>query len=441
MTARAQCAALFPPGGPGGALGAGLALECDEVTSDPMTEWLKLTVARLLVAWERRESGVAYDLLSPQLRQDPYPIYRELRSKDPVHRMRLVKAWALTRYEDVEKVLRDDKRFCNGDRILVKTIPLSLLDMDPPEHTRVRALVSKAFTPRAVGRLEGRIREITDRLLDAVAGRRQFDVIAALGYPLPITVIAEMLGVRAEDMGAFEGWSNTLALAVDPILGGKQVAAIKRAAEQVYAYFEGVIAERRREPRDDLVTALMMAEETGERLTHEEMLSVMLLILVAGNETTRNLIGNAVLALLRNPAQLERLREDRGLLGPAVDEFLRYDSPVQVDGRAAREDVEIGGKQIRAGDVVISVLGAANRDPEAFDDPESLDVGRRGNSHLSFGRGVHYCLGGPLAIMEARVALAGLLDRYSSLRLVVEPEYREGVALRGVERLWIEVEN
>ncbi len=406
-----------------------------------MTEWLKLTIARLLVAWERRESGVAYDLLSPQLRQDPYPIYRELRSKDPVHRMRLVKAWALTRYEDVERVLRDDKRFCNGDRVLVKTIPLSLLDMDPPEHTRVRALVSKAFTPRAVGRLQGRIREITDRLLDAVAGRRQFDVIAALGYPLPITVIAEMLGVRSEDMGVFEGWSNTLALAVDPILGGQQVQAIKRAAEQVYAYFEEIIAERRREPRDDLVTALMMAEETGERLTHEEMLSVMLLILVAGNETTRNLIGNAVLALLRNPAQLQRLREDRELLDPAVDELLRYDSPVQLDGRAAREDVEIGGKRIRAGDVVIAVLGAANRDPEAFDDPEALDVGRNGNSHLSFGRGVHYCLGGPLAVMEARLALTGLLDRYSSLRLAVEPEYREGVALRGVERLWIEVEN
>ena len=406
-----------------------------------MTVWLKSTIARLLVAWERRESGVAYDLLSPQLRQDPYPIYRDLRSKDPVHRMRLVKAWALTRYEDVERVLRDDKRFCNGDRVLVKTIPLSLLDMDPPEHTRVRALVSKAFTPRAVGRLQGRIREITDRLLDEVAGRRQFDVIAALGYPLPITVIAEMLGVRSEDMGVFEGWSNTLALSVDPILGGKQVQAIKRAAEQVYAYFEEIIAERRREPRDDLVTALMMAEETGERLTHEEMLSVMLLILVAGNETTRNLIGNAVLALLRNPAQLQRLREDRELLDPAVDELLRYDSPVQLDGRAAREDVEIGGKRIRAGDVVIAVLGAANRDPEAFDDPESLDVGRNGNSHLSFGRGVHYCLGGPLAVMEARLALTGLLDRYSSLRLAVEPDYREGVALRGVERLWIEVEN
>jgi len=405
-----------------------------------MTEWLKSTIAHVLVAWERRESGVAYDLLSPQLRQDPYPIYRELRSKDPVHRMRLVKAWALTRYEDVERVLRDDKRFCNGDRVLVKTIPLSLLDMDPPEHTRVRALVSKAFTPRAVGRLQGRIREIADRLLDEVAGRRQFDVIAALGYPLPITVIAEMLGVRSQDMGVFEGWSNTLALAVDPILGGKQVKAIKRAAEQVYAYFEGIIAERRREPRDDMVTALMTAEETGERLTHEEMLSVMLLILVAGNETTRNLIGNAVLALLRNPAQLQRLREDRGLLDPAVDELLRYDSPVQLDGRAAREDVEIGGKRIRAGDVVISVLGAANRDPDAFDEPESLDVGRRGNSHLSFGRGVHYCLGGPLAIMEARLALTGLLDRYSSLRLAVEPEYRQGVALRGVERLWIEVD-
>ena len=405
-----------------------------------MTEWLKSTIARALVAWERRESGVAYDLLSPQLREDPYPIYRELRSKDPVHRMRLVKAWALTRYDDVERVLRDDKRFCNGDRILVKTIPLSLLDMDPPEHTRVRALVSKAFTPRAVGRLHGRIQEITNRLLDEVAGRRRFDVITALGYPLPITVIAEMLGVRPEDMGFFEGWSNTLALAVDPILGGKQVAAIKRAAEQVYAYFEGIIAERRREPKDDMVTALMMAEEKGQRLTHEEMLSVMLLILVAGNETTRNLIGNAVLALLRNPAQLERLREDRRLLEPAVDELLRYDSPVQLDGRVAREDVKIGGKLIREGDVVISVLGAANRDPEAFDDPESLDVGRRGNSHLSFGRGVHYCLGGPLAIMEARVALSGLLDRYSSLRLAVEPDFRKGVALRGVERLWIEAD-
>ena len=405
-----------------------------------MSEWLKSTIARLLVAWERRESGVAYDLLSPQLRQDPYPIYRELRSKDPVHRMRLVKAWALTRYEDVETVLRDHKGFGNGDRILVKTIPLSLLDMDPPEHTRVRALVAKAFTPKAVRQLRGRVEEITDTLLDEVAGKRRFDVIGSLGYPLPITVIAEMLGVRSEDMGVFEMWSNTLALAVDPMLGGKQVQAIKRAAEDVYAYFEGIIAERRREPRDDLVTALTTAEEAGERLTHQEMLSVMLLILVAGNETTRNLIGNGVLALLRNPEQLRRLREDRALLDTAVDELLRYDSPVQLDGRAAREDVEIGGKRIRAGDVVISILGAANRDPEAFDDPESLDVGRRGNSHLSFGRGVHYCLGGPLAIMEARAALAGLLDRYSSMRLAMEPEYREGVALRGVERLWIEVD-
>ena len=405
-----------------------------------MSEWLKSTIARLLVAWERRESGVAYDLLSPQLRQDPYPIYRELRSKDPVHRMRLVKAWALTRYEDVETVLRDHKGFGNGDRILVKTIPLSLLDMDPPEHTRVRALVAKAFTPKAVRQLRGRVEEITDKLLDEVAGKRRFDVIGSLGYPLPITVIAEMLGVRSEDMGVFEMWSNTLALAVDPMLGGKQVQAIKRAAEDVYAYFEEIIAERRREPRDDLVTALTTAEEAGERLTHQEMLSVMLLILVAGNETTRNLIGNGVLALLRNPEQLRRLREDRALLDTAVDELLRYDSPVQLDGRAAREDVEIGGKRIRAGDVVISILGAANRDPEAFDDPEALDVGRSGNSHLSFGRGVHYCLGGPLAIMEARAALAGLLDRYSSMRLAMEPEYREGVALRGVERLWIEVD-
>ena len=223
--------------------------------------------------------------------------------------------------------MRDHKRFCNGDRILVKTIPLSLLDMDSPEHTRVRALVSKAFTPKAVAQLQERIQGIADRLLDEVAGKRRFDVIAALGYPLPITVIAEMLGVRSQDMDVFERWSNTLALTVDPILGAKQVQAIKSAAERVYAYFEGIISERRLEPRDDLVSALMLAEEAGERLTHAEMLSVLLLILVAGNETTRNLIGNGVLALLRNPEQLQRLREDRGRMDSAVDELLRYDSP------------------------------------------------------------------------------------------------------------------
>ena len=396
-------------------------------------------VVRTRVAQERRESGVAYDLTSVEVRADPYATYRRLRSIDPVHRMRLIDAWVLTRYRDVEAVLRDHKRFANADRILVETIPLSLLDLDPPAHTRLRLLVSKAFTPKAVAMLGARVQKITDGLLDAVAGKGRFDLIAALGYPLPITIIAEMLGVRPRDMGRFEEWSHALALSVDPILGRDQVRGIKRAEQEAFAYFETIIADRRRQPRDDLVTALLAAEEEGDRLTHEELLSVMLLILVAGNETTRNLIGNGMLSLLRNPDQLQRLRDNPELLDSAVDELLRYDSPVQLNGRSALEDVELGGKCIRAGEVVISLIGAANRDPEVFDDPETLDIGRRGKSHLSFGRGIHYCLGAALAVLEARIAFASVLKRFSSIRLAAEPRHRHGVVLRGVEQLWIEV--
>ena len=396
-------------------------------------------VVRTRLARERRESGVAYDLTSDQVRTDPYATYRQLRSVDPVHRMRLVDAWALTRYQDVEAVLRDHKRFANAGRILVETIPLSLLDIDPPAHTRLRLLVSKAFTPRAVTRLHTRIQEITDRLLDAVAGKHRFDLIAALGYPLPITIIAEMLGVRPRDMDRFEQWSHALALSVDPMLGRDQIQGIKRAEQEAFAYFETIIADRRRQPRDDLVTALLTAEEAGDRLSHEELLSVMLLILVAGNETTRNLIGNGMLALLRNPDQLQRLRDHPELLDSAVDELLRYDSPVQLNGRSALEDVELGGKRIRAGEVVLSLIGAVNRDPEVFADPETLDIGRQQKSHLSFGRGIHYCLGAPLALSEARIAFATVLKRFSSIRLALEPRHLKGVVLRGVEQLWIEV--
>ena len=395
---------------------------------------------RVLLARERMESGVAYDLTSAEVREDPYPTYHALRRIDPVHRLRLVDAWLLTRYRDIEAVLRDHRRFGNAGRILVQTVPLSLLDLDPPEHTRLRALVSKAFTPKAVAMLRTHIEETTARLLDAVAGTNRFDLIAALAYPLPVTIIAEMLGVRPRDRDRFEEWSNSLALAVDPLVSRGQVDRIKHAAEEAYAYFETIIDERRRRPREDLVSALLAAEEEGDRLTHEELLSAMLLILMAGFETTRNLIGNGMLALLRNPHQMQRLRSDPALLDSAIDELLRYDSPGQLNGRCAREDAELGGKRIRAGDVVISVIGAANRDPEVFDDPDTLDIGRREQSHLSFGRGIHYCLGAALAMMEARIAFAAVLDRFASIRLAAEPRHRATVVLRGVEDLWIEVE-
>ena len=288
--------------------------------------------------------------------------------------------------------------------------------------------------------LHGRIQQITGELLDAVAGMDRFDLVAALGYPLPVTVIAEMLGVRPRDLDLFKGWSNTLALSVNALLTADQIRAIREAADEACAYFETIIDERRRQPREDLVTALLAAEEEGDRLTHDEMLSVMLLILVAGNETTRNLLGNGMLALLRNPDQLLRLRDEPSLLDSAVDELLRYDSPVQLDDRAVRVNVEIGGKSIRAGQRVVAMIGAANRDPEMFDDPETLDIGRHAKSHLSFGRGIHYCLGAALAVLEARIAFASLLDRFPSIRLAAEPRYRDGVVLRGLDQLWIEVE-
>ena len=396
---------------------------------------------RVLLARERLESGVAYNPLSDEVARDPYAAYRRLRDRDPVHRMRLIDAWALSRYEHVDAMLRDHERFANVDRRFHDTGLTTMLDLDPPDHTRLRSLVSRAFAPRSVSRWEGRVREIADRLLDAVSGHDRIDLVAALGYPLPVTVIAEMLGVPADDMGRFEGWSNDIALTVEPILTPVQIEGVQRATGELFSYFESIVEARRRAPRDDLVSALLAAEEEGEGLTREELLSTMLLILVAGNETTRNLIGNGMVALLRHPDQLRRLRREPELLEPAVDELLRYDSPVQLDGRVVREDLEMGGKRLRAGQKAIALLGAANRDPAAFENPDTLDIGRRERSHLSFGRGIHYCLGASLAVLEARIAFRGLLDRFSSIRLAAEPRYRDGIVLRGVESLWIEVEH
>ena len=396
---------------------------------------------QLLLAREKFESGVTYNPLSDEVARDPYAVYRQLRERDPVHRMRLADAWVLTRYEHVDAMLRDHKRFSAESRRFHDTGLTTMLDIDPPDHTRLRALVSRAFTPRSVARWEGRVQEIADRLLDAVAGHDRFELIAALGYPLPVTVIAEMLGVPPEDMDRFEGWSNDIALLVEPILTPVQLEKVRRSTDALFAYFETILEARQREPGDDLVSALLAAEEEGDRLSREELLSTMVLILVAGNETTRNLIGNGMLALLRHPGQLRRLRNAPELLEPAVDELLRYDSPVQIDGRVAREDLEVGGKRLRRGQRVLGLIGAANRDPDAFDNPDALDIGRRKKSHLSFGRGIHYCLGASLALLEARIAFRGLLDRFPSIRLAAEPRYRDGIVLRGVESLWIEVEN
>ena len=402
---------------------------------------LKPIAKRILLAWERLESGVSYDLTSSAFIEDPYPTYEQLRRKDPVHRMRLIEAWALTRYEDVQDVLADHKRFTNAERNYDYMQYRTFLDLDPPDHTRLRGLVSKAFTPRAVRELGPRIQELVDELLAAAAGKSRIDLISDFAFPLPVIVIAEMLGVPAQDRARFREWSDDIALSVNPLLDGEQIERVQQATEELFEYFEGIIEQRRHAPRNDMISALLAAEEEGDRLTHEELLSTLMLLLVAGNETTRNLIGNGMLALLKNPAQLQKLRDHPELLDSAINELLRYDSPVQIDSRNAIDDVEIGGKRIAAGQRILAIVGAANRDPQIFANPDKLDIGRNEVSHLSFGRGIHYCLGSPLAILEGRIAFTSLLARFPSMRLASEPVFKEQIVLRGVEELWVEIEH
>ena len=408
--------------------------------SEVVRNAVKPIAKRILLAWERLESGVSYDLTSSAFRENPYLAYEQLRQKDPVHRMRLVEAWALTRYEDVQAVLVDHRRFINGERNYDYMQYRTFLDLDPPDHTRLRTLVSKAFTPRAVRDLGPHIQGLVDELLDAVAGRDRIDLIGDFAFPLPVIVIAEMLGVPAEDREQFRAWSDDIALSVNPLLNPGQIRLVQQATEELFEYFEGIIEQRLQSPQKDMISALLAAEEEGDRLTREELLSTLMLLLVAGNETTRNLIGNGMLALLKNPAQLQRLRDNPDLLDSAINELLRYDSPVQIDSRHTVDEVEIGGKRIPAGKRILALVGAANRDPDVFANADELDIGRSEVSHLSFGRGIHYCLGSPLAILEGRIAIANLLARFSSIRLASEPVFRDQIVLRGVDELWVEVE-
>ncbi|MCY3707582.1 MAG: cytochrome P450 [Caldilineaceae bacterium] len=395
---------------------------------------------RVLLTWEKLESGISFDLTSSRIRANPYEIYERLRRDDPVHRMRLINAWSLTGYEDAQTILQDHRRFSSGDNKLEYAPYRTMLDLDPPDHTRLRGLVSKAFTPRAVAALGPRVDQIVEELLNDLAGKKRFDLISEFAYPLPVIVIAEMLGIPAQDRDRFNVWSNDIALAVEPVLTNAEIARVKRASDEIVAYFEEIIARRRDRPEEDMLSALLAAEEEGDKLTHDELIGTLMLLLVAGNETTRSLIGNGMLALLKNPAQLQRLRERPELLDSAIDELLRYDSPVQFIIRVVMEETEFKGRRLRAGQKMMILVGAANRDPAVFTAPNELDIGRREKSHISFGRGIHYCLGSPLALLEARAAFAGLLERFSSIRLLSDPEYRNQIVLRGVEDLWVEVE-
>jgi cytochrome P450 len=392
-------------------------------------------------------AGITYNPLLPAVRRDPYPTYRALRMADPVHRSLLMDTWVLTRYDDVSLLLRDQRLSAERERwkgfqALDGQAPVaSMLVVDPPYHTRLRALVSRAFTPRTVERLRARIEAFVNDALDLAESRGGLELIGELAYPLPVTVIAEMLGVPPADWPRFRAWSRALVAALDPLSAREAgvAAAVLTAREALGRYLSEIVALRRAEPAEDLITALLLLDDSGEGLTHLELVVMANLLLVAGHETTVNLIGNGVLALLRHPEQLASLRERPELIRPAVEELLRFDSPVQLTARVALEPFELGGREIQAGDMLIALLGSANRDGAQFSDPDRLDLGREPNAHLSFGRGIHFCLGAPLARLEAQVAIGALVSRFPRLRMQGAVRRSPTVTLRGIRRLPLSV--
>ena len=311
-----------------------------------------------------------------------------------------------------------------------------MLMKDPPDHTRLRTIVTKAFTPRVAESMRPRIQAIVDGLLDKVQAAGKMDVIADFAYPLPTVVICEMLGVPMEEQEQFKVWTRDLARSLDPIITPEIIEAANQATVAFYEYFRGLIAKRRQNLQNDLLSGLIAAEEQGDRLNEEELVATAILLLGAGHETTMNLIGNGMFALLRHSDELLRLQADSSLVLSAVEEFLRYDGSVQMTARTALVDVEIGRKVIPKGTQAIILLGAANRDPEVFPDPDRLDINRAENKHIVFSYGIHHCLGAPLARVEAQVAFNTLLQRMPKLRLTTENlEWRDTVTLRGLKAL------
>jgi pimeloyl-[acyl-carrier protein] synthase len=387
----------------------------------------------------------------PEVHEDPYPLYHRLRATDPGHRSPLG-FWVLTRHADVLAVLRDPRMSRDPRRservallrasaevdelLAAEEAAPSMLFVDPPDHTRLRTLVNKAFTPAAVERLRPRVEELVAGLLDRAAGAGAMDVVEELAYPLPVTVICELFGVPEADRDRFRAWSRGLVHLLDPLVAADALERALQARQALRGYLGALIAERRAHPAGDLLTALIAAEDEGHKLSGAELVSMCVLLLVAGHETTVNLIANGMLALLRDPAARARLQADAALARSAVEELLRYDSPVQFTSRHALEDLDVGGRRVRAGETVVAVLGAANRDPAQFPDPDRLVLARAPNRHLAFGGGIHFCLGAPLARMEAAVAIPAMLARLPGLELGPGPPVRrDTVTLRGLASL------
>lgn len=400
-------------------------------------------------------SSDPYDLFSPDFKRDPFPAFARMRDADPIFAHtapdgRVI--WYITRYDDVAAVLKDDRRFGKNPRLAEpgtdltglsrpvrsasSTINDNMLFSDPPDHTRLRALVSQAFTPRRVAGMSGRIQATADRLLHVVATDGAADLIAAFALPLPVVVICDLLGIPAADRVAVSDWSQAI---ISPGARGLTYSARKQKVRAFMHYLRDLFARRLADPHDDLISDLVRAETAGDRLSETELFSMVALLLVTGHETTVNLIGNGALALLRNPQQVDRLASDPALWPTAIEELLRYDGPVETStSRWVREDTTMAGHHMRRGQLVRAVIASANRDPDRFIRPDELDIGRTDNRHLAFGLGTHYCLGAPLARLEGVIALQTLFSRLPGLHLSKPADaldWRSGVLFRGLSDL------
>ncbi len=390
-------------------------------------------------------------LRSPEFLANPYPLYEKIRNSSDVYPAKELDSFWLMRHSDCDLLLKspdfgkeiDDNFTSTNDSRPTSNVMedpyRSMLFLDPPRHTRLRLLVTKAFTPKAVESMRPFVEEISTSLAKTFRRAMYFDVIRDFAAPIPAYTIAKMLGVPQSDMPKFKEWSDDAVLSLDVAIGKEEQAKADQAQSNLLDYFQELIDERRKNLADDLLSDLIRSEESGDKLSHIELLVMCNLLLIAGHETTTNLIGNGFLALIRNREQFEMLREDRSLLKSAVEEFLRYDPPVQRVSRALYRDAKFSGKLLPKGSVATAVIGSANRDPLVFESPNKLNIARKENKHLSFSAGIHYCLGAQLAKLEAEVAFNCLCDMFKQPRLYEEPVWRKNSNMHGMETLKIAI--
>ena len=390
-------------------------------------------------------------LRSPEFLANPYPLYEKIRNSSDVYPAKELDSFWLMRHSDCDLLLKspdfgkeiDDNFTSTNDSRPTSNVMedpyRSMLFLDPPRHTRLRLLVTKAFTPKAVESMRPFVEEISTSLAKTFRRAMYFDVIRDFAAPIPAYTIAKMLGVPQSDTPKFKEWSDDAVLSLDVAIGKEEQAKADQAQSNLLDYFQELIDERRKNLADDLLSDLIRSEESGDKLSHIELLVMCNLLLIAGHETTTNLIGNGFLALIRNREQFEMLREDRSLLKSAVEEFLRYDPPVQRVSRALYRDAKFSGKLLPKGSVATAVIGSANRDPLVFESPNKLNIARKENKHLSFSAGIHYCLGAQLAKLEAEVAFNCLCDMFKQPRLYDEPVWRKNSNMHGMETLKIAI--